>query len=624
MSTQNVQNRIAKLFEAQDYDKIIQIASKKIKVNPENDYYYAVRGRAFRRTKRFKYAAQDFNSAYNLKNSSMIYKMDAVQSIDDYKFELLYKKFHNEPNNHLVHQNLIELLAISSRINIGIPDEQFAKLLLKLVSTGQLPEKLPLWLPHYFPIFDRQFRKINGLNILSKSGQSFEKGKLIQSLANDRLFLCILNTVINRDYSFEIVIRKLRVEILKNFNEYKFFPNFHELTQSIANQMFKNEYIYDETEEERQAISKLSNYIKNRKAEVPIDWDKVELTSLYRNLNDFSNLSGLNFPDYLKKTYLLHIEHARIERVLSKSIIKSCNLTNKISKKVKKQYEENPYPRWEINTQFERKNYSLSEYLKSWTKKEIISRTFDKRFQKVLIAGCGTGKQIFQLVKAVKDIDITAIDLSLASISYAKRVLDALGIHNIKYQQADLLNFTESNEEEGYDYIECCGVLHHLRNPNEGLKALTKQLNDEGLIVIALYSRMARVNINKAREFIRARNISVKSNEFIHFREYLIAEAFSGNKFAQSICGLSSDFYSKSGYRDLLFHEQEHQFNLNEVSYMLQKSGLRFLGICQTPPIAKGLFGIKKIPKTLTDWHEYETSHPETFMGMYHLLAQKI
>ena len=48
----------------------------------------------------------------------------------------------------------------------------------------------------------------------------------------------------------------------------------------------------------------------------------------------------------------------------------------------------------------------------------------------ILIAGCGTGQQIINCQR-YKNANITAIDLSLASLSYAKRMISKLGIENV-------------------------------------------------------------------------------------------------------------------------------------------------------------------------------------------------
>ena len=47
MIEKNSQQKIQTLFQKKDYAKIIKFASKKIKSEPKNDYYFAIRGKAF-------------------------------------------------------------------------------------------------------------------------------------------------------------------------------------------------------------------------------------------------------------------------------------------------------------------------------------------------------------------------------------------------------------------------------------------------------------------------------------------------------------------------------------------------------------------------------------------------
>ena len=62
--------------------------------------------------------------------------------------------------------------------------------------------------------------------------------------------------------------------------------------------------------------------------------------------------------------------------------------------------------------------------------------------------------------------EILAIDLSLASLSYAKRKTEELGIESVKYMQADILDLHKLDRQ--FDLIECAGVLHHMENPVAG------------------------------------------------------------------------------------------------------------------------------------------------------------
>jgi 2-polyprenyl-3-methyl-5-hydroxy-6-metoxy-1,4-benzoquinol methylase len=58
---------------------------------------------------------------------------------------------------------------------------------------------------------------------------------------------------------------------------------------------------------------------------------------------------------------------------------------------------------------------------------------------------------------------ILAVDLSLASLSYAKHKTQAMRITNIEYDQADLLEL--GLLQRRFDIISSGGVLHHLADP---------------------------------------------------------------------------------------------------------------------------------------------------------------
>ena len=70
------------------------------------------------------------------------------------------------------------------------------------------------------------------------------------------------------------------------------------------------------------------------------------------------------------------------------------------------------------------------------------------------------------------------MDLSLSSLSYAKRKTQELGINNIEYMQGDILKLDQLERE--FDIIECMGVLHHMDDPLAGWKVLVGKLRADG------------------------------------------------------------------------------------------------------------------------------------------------
>ena len=88
-------------------------------------------------------------------------------------------------------------------------------------------------------------------------------------------------------------------------------------------------------------------------------------------------------------------------------------------------------------------------------------------------------------------------------MAYAKRKTEELGIENIEYMQADILDLGKLNKQ--FDIIESAGVLHHMDNPMAGWKVLTDCLKPGGLMKIGLYSELARKHIVKIEKEIKSK-----------------------------------------------------------------------------------------------------------------------
>ena len=65
---------------------------------------------------------------------------------------------------------------------------------------------------------------------------------------------------------------------------------------------------------------------------------------------------------------------------------------------------------------------------------------------------------------------VLAIDLSLASLSYAKRMAENFGLGDIEFAQADIMMAGSIGRQ--FDFIDASGVLHHLADPWAGWKIL--------------------------------------------------------------------------------------------------------------------------------------------------------
>jgi hypothetical protein len=92
------------------------------------------------------------------------------------------------------------------------------------------------------------------------------------------------------------------------------------------------------------------------------------------------------------------------------------------------------------------------------------------------------------------------------------------------------------------------------------------------------------------------------------------------------LISLSSDFYSMSTIRDLLFHVQEHHFTIPQIEASLTQLGLVFCGFDNVEVVQN--FKSRNLTENalydLEKWDTFEKENPRAFMGMYQFWCQKV
>jgi ubiquinone/menaquinone biosynthesis C-methylase UbiE len=100
----------------------------------------------------------------------------------------------------------------------------------------------------------------------------------------------------------------------------------------------------------------------------------------------------------------------------------------------------------------------------------------------VLEAGCGVGAQTVTVARSSPGALITSIDISAHSLREARATVDALGLANVHFRQADI--FALPFEPESFDHVFVCFVLEHLSRPVEALTALKSVLRPGGSVTL--------------------------------------------------------------------------------------------------------------------------------------------
>ena len=545
-------------------------------------------------------------------NLATIYnqKGDYQKSLELIKKEILINK-----NCDLSYQLMSDLFKKVETLNISEKDNR--ELLKKILIRNDISHR-------------ELFRNLNNivsddiLEELSTLPFDINQNNEFNILIKDKELVKALSLLIFCNPLWEKVLANIRRVMLLNYSESKqVSKNILNFTIALGSQCFLNEYVYYISEIERSRLEEIKGSITNDNNQ---DY-KLALISCYQSLSSINN-KIINLNNYSSKNIefneLLDLQYREIfiERKISKKINRVGNIDDFISKKVKSQYELNPYPRWRYNSYAKEKKINFisvinSEIFPNSIKPNQIKLTAKKL--NILIAGCGTGIQILEASR-YSNCEITAIDLSNSSISYAKRKVDEYGMKNINFIEMDLLELTQLNKK--FDLIECSGVLHHMNDPTKGLSNLLDVLEEKGFLKLGFYSKYARKEILKAREIIKEKDIKPSNDEIRSFRnDVLNGEIKRLNEITNW-----SDFYSTSMCRDLCFHSQETCYSLIEIKNMIEGENLEFLGFTLSKEIKDKYLSKNKDIESLKDlklWDKFEKIHPNSFREMYQFWTRK-
>jgi 2-polyprenyl-3-methyl-5-hydroxy-6-metoxy-1,4-benzoquinol methylase len=394
---------------------------------------------------------------------------------------------------------------------------------------------------------------------------------------------------------------------------------------ALARQCCLNEYVFAvEAEEQKQVEALQETVTANMAAGGAIPETSVLLFASYvplASVPEGRRLLDRTWPSRVRAVLRQQLIEPEEERRYRDKIPRLTPIENSISRLVQDQYEQNPYPRWVASMSvgkpttveaYLRQLFPCSDFAQGSANQSSMNRHAD-----ILVAGCGTGQQSIATARRFMGAKVLAVDLSLSSLAYAKRMSDALGVRNLEYAHADILKLGSIGRS--FDVIEASGVLHHMAEPLQGWRILLSLLRPGGFMNVGLYSRTGRQIIQGAREFAAEKGYPATTEGIRRLRQDILLTAH------REVSNWS-DYYTTSECRDLLFHVQEHHTTIPDIARFIDEQRLRFIGF-HVPPHTAGAYRRRFSHDTsLTDlsaWTTFENENPYTFSSMYQFWVQK-
>ena len=621
-----INNNLGNIFlQLGENHKALKYFEKSIKLKPNYADAYLNLGLAFKSLGKYEQATSFFEKAIKVQPEHIrSYNILGKTLKELGKYNKALKCYEESikinPNNIMIIFGILNLLTSIQFSNLTANNSRSIKNLILFLLKNNNIDHSQIFNNAKLLIFIDTYEK--ELEDIVNSGSLLLDNKIIKKLLKEEFFHLMLQKTFIIDKFLEKLVTKIRKEILFLLDKRKnYLSEYYDFIISLAEQCFLNEYVFFQTEEEIKKISNLEKKILNEKKINEIEtailgsYIPLKISEIIKNKLLNYNSKNFLFNDMID----MQIKEPLKEAELQNSIKSIRDISDDVSKKVKQQYETNPYPRWRFANQALTANFLF--YLNNDIKPNNVE--FNNKFlnPNVLIAGCGTGQQLINAI-GYHNSNIFAVDLSLTSLAYAKRKIEETSYKNIEFMQGDILDLNNLNRK--FDVIECVGVLHHMKNPLEGLKVLLDLLAPHGFLKLGLYSDIARQHIVKIREFIKKKKFKNTYEDIRNCRDQITKQ--NEDPLLHKVIN-NFDFYSTSGTRDLIFHVQEHRFTIPEISQILKNFNLEFLGFTLRPIVKEKYFQFfpdDKSNLSLENWSRFEVDNPEIFKGMYQFWVKKI
>jgi SAM-dependent methyltransferase len=254
-------------------------------------------------------------------------------------------------------------------------------------------------------------------------------------------------------------------------------------------------------------------------------------------------------------------------------------MTDATDQRLAGQYEAYPYPKREPREEAKRLVVGSPSHIR-----EIDHWVFGAARRtslplNALVAGGGTGDATIMLAQQMAWLGrpgtVMWLDRSAAALTIARGRAEARGLTNIVWEPRSLLDLPGSGLGP-FDYIDCCGVLHHLPDPAAGLQALLSVLAPGGGMGLMVYAPHGRTGVYMMQDALRRlappeetppQRLDIARRVMKHLPE---TQWLRHNRnFDDHINGGDAGLY------DLLLNPRDRAYTVPAFSALLRDAGLR-------------------------------------------------
>ena len=191
--------------------------------------------------------------------------------------------------------------------------------------------------------------------------------------------------------------------------------------------------------------------------------------------------------------------------------------------------------------------------------------------QEILVAGCGTSQAARHALRE-PEARITAIDISETSLRHTRELQQKYDLQNLELHRIAIEDVREVGRT--FDSVVATGVLHHLPDPDVGLRALRDVLRPQGAMHLMVYAPYGRTGIYMMQEYCRLLGITPSDEEL---RDLGVAlEALPDDHPIAGVMRKAKDFRQPDALADALLHPIDRAYSVPQVYDWLDRCGMSF------------------------------------------------
>ena len=231
-------------------------------------------------------------------------------------------------------------------------------------------------------------------------------------------------------------------------------------------------------------------------------------------------------------------------------------------------YNSHPFPPPLENLEraldlYKDENVRLAEFHLLWPDREYRADL------DVLVAGCGTW-QAAKYALTHPAARVVAIDVSTTSLEHTQKLKEKYNLANLEARELPIESAGELDQQ--FDHVICTGVLHHLADPDVGLRALRSVLKRDGTMYLMVYAPYGRTGVYMMQDYCRMLGVGTSIPEVNDL--IVVLKLLPQHHPVLASQGGSREFLNSDALVDALLNPRDRAYSVPQLFEFLDRSEL--------------------------------------------------